>query len=46
MAPKGKSRKIRWVGLAARMEENKNVYVVLVRRIEGNRPFGRPKYRW
>jgi len=37
---------IKWVGLVARMEEKKNSYVLLVRKREGKRPFGRPRYRW
>jgi hypothetical protein len=41
-----RSRKIKWVGLEERMEEKKNAYMVLVRKREGKRPFGRPRYRW
>jgi hypothetical protein len=41
-----KSRRMRWVGHVAQMGEWRNVYRVLVRKTEGKRPFGRPRYRW
>jgi hypothetical protein len=41
-----KSRKMRWVGHVARMEEGRGVYSVLVGRPEGKRPLGRPRRRW
>jgi hypothetical protein len=41
-----KSRRMRWVGHVARMEEGGGVYRVLVGRPEGKRPLGRPKRRW
>jgi hypothetical protein len=41
-----KSRKMRWAGHVARMEEGRGVYRVLVGRPEGKRPLGRPKRRW
>jgi len=41
-----KSRKMRWVGLVARMGEGRGVYRVLVVKPEGNRPLGRPRCRW
>jgi hypothetical protein len=37
-----KSRRMRWTGLAAQMEENKNAYRILVGKPEGKRPLGRP----
>jgi hypothetical protein len=37
-----KSRRMRWVGHVARMEEGRGVYRVLVGRPEGKRPLGRP----
>jgi hypothetical protein len=36
------SRKMRWVGLVARMGEKRNVYRLLVGNPEGKRPLGRP----
>ena len=42
-----KSRRLRWAGHVARMEEFRNAYRVLVRIPEGKRPLGRPRhYRW
>jgi hypothetical protein len=40
------SRRMRWVGHAARMGEGKDIYRVLVRRPEGKRPLGRPRHKW
>jgi hypothetical protein len=41
-----KSRRMRWAGHVARMEEGRGVYRVLVRRSEGKRPLRRPRRRW
>jgi hypothetical protein len=41
-----KSRRMTWAGHLARMEEEKKVYKVLVRKPEGKRPLGRPRRRW
>jgi hypothetical protein len=41
-----KSRRMRWAGHVARMEEKRNVYRLLVGKAEGNRPLGRPRCRW
>jgi len=41
-----KSRRIRWAGHVARMGESRGVYRVLVGRLEGKRPLGRPRRRW
>jgi hypothetical protein len=41
-----KSRRMRWAGHVARMEEGRVVYRVLVGRPEGKRPLGRPRLRW
>jgi hypothetical protein len=41
-----KSRRMRWAGHVARMEEGGSVYRVLVGRLEGKRPLGRPWRRW
>jgi hypothetical protein len=40
-----KSRRMRWAGRVARMEEEKKVYKVLVGKPEGRRPLGRPRRR-
>jgi hypothetical protein len=37
---------MRWAGHVARMEENRNVYRLLVGNPEGKRPLGRPRRRW
>jgi len=41
-----KSRRMRWVGHVARMEERRGVYRVLVGKPEGRNPLGRPRCRW
>jgi hypothetical protein len=41
-----KSRRMRWAGHVARMGEERNVYKVLMRKLEGKRPLGRPRRRW
>ena len=41
-----KSRRMRWAGHVAHMEERVGVYRVLVGKPMGRRPLGRPKYRW
>ncbi|KAJ4444299.1 hypothetical protein ANN_06091 [Periplaneta americana] len=41
-----KSRRLRWAGHVARMDESRNVYRVLVGRPEGKRPLGRPRRKW
>ena len=41
-----KSRRLRWAGHVARMEEGRGVYKVLVGKPEGKRPGGRPRRRW
>jgi hypothetical protein len=41
-----KSRKMRWAGHVARMGEERNVYRLLVGKLEGMRPLGRPRRRW
>ena len=41
-----KSRRIRWAGHVARMEEGRGVHKVLVGKPEGKRPLGRPRRRW
>ena len=41
-----KSRRLRWVGQAACMEESINSYSVLVGKPEGKKNLGRPRRRW
>jgi len=41
-----KSRRMRWTGHVARMGEKRGVYRVLVGKLEGKRPLGRPRHRW
>ena len=41
-----KSRRLRWVGHVARMEEGRGVHKVLVGKPDGKRPLGRPRRRW
>ena len=41
-----KSRRMRWAGHVARMEEGRGVHKVLVRKPDGKRPLGRPRRRW
>ena len=40
-----KSRRMRWAGHVARMEEGRGVYRILVGKPEGKRPLGRPRRR-
>ena len=41
-----KSRRLRWAGHVARMEQFRNAYRVLVGELESKRPLGRPRRRW
>ena len=41
-----KSRRMRWAGHVARMEEGRGVCRVLVGKPEGKRALGRPRLRW
>ena len=41
-----KSRRLRWAGRVARMEEGRGVHKVLVGKPEGKRPLGSPRRRW
>jgi hypothetical protein len=40
-----KSRRMRWVGHAARIGEKRNAYRILLGKPEGKRPLGRPRGR-
>ena len=41
-----KSRRLRWEGYVARMEEGRNAFKVLAGEPTGNGPLGRPRLRW
>jgi hypothetical protein len=41
-----KSRRTRWAGHAARIEENRNAYRTLMGKPEGKRPLAGPKRKW
>ena len=41
-----KSRRLRWAGHVARMEQFRNTCRVLVGKPESKRPLGRPRHRW
>ena len=41
-----KSRRLRWAGHVARMEEGRSDLKILTGKLTGKRPSGRPKYRW
>jgi hypothetical protein len=41
-----KSRRMRWAGHVARLEERRNAYRLLVAKPEAKKPLGRPRRRW
>ena len=41
-----KSRRLRWAGHEARMEEGRSAFIVLAGKPTGKRPLGRPRRRW
>jgi len=41
-----KLRRIRWAGHVACMGETRDIYRVLVEKLEGKRPLRRPRHRW
>ena len=41
-----KSRRLRWAGHVARMEEIKSAFRILTDKPTGKRPLGSPKCRW
>ena len=41
-----KSRRLRWAGHVARMEQFRSAYRVFVGKPESKRPVGRPRRRW
>ena len=40
-----KSRRLRWVGHVARMEEGRSTFKILTGNLTGKRPLGRPRRR-
>ena len=41
-----KSRRLRWAGPVARMDEGKSAFKILTDILTGKRPLGRPRRRW
>ena len=41
-----KSRRLRWAGHVARMEEGRSSFKILTGKSTGKRPLGRPRHRW
>jgi len=41
-----KSRRMRWVEHVVAYGEGRGIYGVLVGKLEGKRPLGRPRHRW
>ena len=41
-----KSRRLRWAGHVARMEECRSAFKILTGKLTGKRPLGRPRRRW
>jgi hypothetical protein len=41
-----KSGRMRWAGHVARMGEKRNAYRILVGKLEGKKPLGRPRRGW
>ena len=41
-----KSRRLRWAGHVARMEESRSAFKILTDKPTGKRPLGRPRRRW
>ena len=41
-----KSRRLRWAGHVARMEESRSAFKMLTRKLTGRRPLRRPRHIW
>ena len=41
-----KSRRLRWTGHVARMEEDRRAFKILTAKLTGKRPLRRPRRRW
>ena len=40
------SRRLRWAGHVARMEEGRSAFEIVIGKPTGKRPLGRPRCRW
>ena len=40
------SKRLRWAGHVARMEESRSAFKILTGKPTGKRPLGRPRHRW
>jgi hypothetical protein len=40
------SRRLRWAGNLARMEEGRNTFKIVTGKLTGKIPLGRPRRRW
>ena len=40
------SRRLKWAGHVAKMEEGRSVFKILIGKPTGKRPLGRPRRRW
>ena len=40
------SRRLRWAGYVARMEESRSAFKILTGKPTGKRPLGRPRHCW
>ena len=41
-----KSRRLRWAGHVARMQEGRSAFKIVTGKPTGKRPFGKPRRRW
>ena len=41
-----KSRRLRWTGHVAGMKEGRSAFKILIGKLTGKRPLGRPRRRW
>ena len=41
-----KSRRLKWAGYVAILEENRSTFNILTGTLAGKRPLGRPRRRW
>jgi hypothetical protein len=41
-----KSTRMKWAGYVACIGAKRNAYIILVAKLEGKRPLGRPRGRW
>jgi len=41
-----KSRRLKWAGYVIRMGQKRKLYPIVVGKLEGKRPLGKPRRRW